>query len=243
MKERIQKVLSQEGIASRRKIEALIREGRVEINGEKAILGNLISLKDTIKIDGDKVVISESKSSRRVLMYHKKVGEISSRKDTKDRRTIFDPLPQLVQGRWISVGRLDINTSGLILFSNDGEFTNKLMHPSSRIEREYIARVQGKVEESHLKKMMEGVKLEDGAARFSDIVPGRKGKTNQWFAMVILEGRSREVRRIWQSQGFNISRLKRVRFGGLFLPKNLRQGFYKELSLREIQCIDNEKIL
>ena len=242
MKERIQKVLSRQGIAARRKIENLIKQGRVQINGQKAILGSLVSKEDLIKIDGKKIDLINLNFPLRVLMYHKKIGEISSTKDPQGRPSIFGSLPNIPRGRWVSVGRLDINTSGLMLFTNNGEFANKLMHPSSNIEREYIARIQGKVEERHLNNLLEGVNLEDGTAKFSDIQPGRKGKSNQWFAMVIIEGRTREVRRMWKSQGFAVSRLKRVRIGGLFLPANLRQGNYKELAEKEIKSIGPQLI-
>ena len=242
MKERIQKILSSEGIASRRQAENLIREGRIKVNGLEAILGMSISRHDLIEIDGKKIEISEGKKALRVLMYNKKIGEISTTKDSLDRPSVFQSLPKIINGKWISVGRLDINTSGLMLFTNNGKFANKLMHPSSNIEREYVARIRGKVETDHIRELLEGVNLEDGKASFSDIQPGRKGKTNQWFAMVIMEGRTREVRRMWESLGFAVSRLKRVRIGGLFLPANIKQGNYKELSEKEIKSIEPQLI-
>ena len=242
MKERIQKILANEGIVSRRQAENLIREGRIKVNGQEAILGMSISRRDLIEIDGKTVEISEGTNPLRVLMYNKKVGEISSTIDPEGRPSVFLALPKISKGKWISVGRLDINTSGLMLFTNNGELANKLMHPSSKIEREYVARIRGQVEPDHIRRLLEGVKLEDGKASFSDIQPGRKGKSNQWFAMVIMEGRTREVRRMWESQGFAVSRLKRVRIGGLFLPANLKQGNYKELSEKEIKSIEPQLI-
>ena len=242
MKERIQKILANEGIVSRRQAEKLIREGRIKVNGQEAILGMSISRRDLIEIDGKVVEISEGTNPLRVLMYNKKVGEISSTKDPEGRPSVFLALPKISKGKWISVGRLDINTSGLMLFTNNGELANKLMHPSSKIEREYVARIRGQVEPDHIRRLLEGVNLEDGKASFSDIQPGRKGKSNQWFAMVIMEGRTREVRRMWESQGFSVSRLKRVRIGGLFLPANLRQGNYKELAEKEIKSIGPQLI-
>ena len=242
MKERIQKILANEGIVSRRQAENLIREGRIKINGQEAILGMSISRSDLIEIDGKGVEISKGTNPLRVLMYNKKVGEISSTKDPEGRPSVFLALPKISKGKWISVGRLDINTSGLMLFTNNGELANKLMHPSSKIEREYVARIRGQVEPDHIRKLLEGVNLEDGKACFSDLQPGRKGKSNQWFAMVIMEGRTREVRRMWESQGFSVSRLKRVRIGGLFLPANLRQGNYKELAEKEIKSIGPQLI-
>ena len=242
MKERIQKILANEGIVSRRQAENLIREGRIKVNGQEAILGMSISRRDLIEIDGKAVEISEGTNPLRVLMYNKKVGEISSTKDPEGRPSVFLALPKISKGKWISVGRLDINTSGLMLFTNNGELANKLMHPSSKIEREYVARIRGQVEPDHIRRLLEGVNLEDGKANFSDIQPGRKGKSNQWFAMVIMEGRTREVRRMWESQGFAVSRLKRVRIGGLFLPANLKQGNYKELAEKEIKSIGPQLI-
>ena len=242
MKERIQKILANEGIVSRRQAENLIREGRIKVNGQEAILGMSISRHDLIEIDGKAVEISEGTNPLRVLMYNKKVGEISSTKDPEGRPSVFLALPKISKGKWISVGRLDINTSGLMLFTNNGELANKLMHPSSKIEREYVARIRGQVEPDHIRRLLEGVNLEDGKASFSDIQPGRKGKSNQWFAMVIMEGRTREVRRMWESQGFAVSRLKRVRIGGLFLPANLKQGNYKELAEKEIKSIGPQLI-
>ena len=237
MKERIQKILSSEGIVSRRKAEDLIKRGRIKVNGQQAVLGMSVSRNDHIEIDDKKVEIYKKNKVLRVLMYNKKVGEISSRKDQQDRPSVFQSLPKIKNGKWISVGRLDINTSGLMLFTNDGKLANELMHPSSNIEREYVARIHGKVKPEHIKRLLEGVDLKDGYASFSDIQAGRKGKTNQWFAMVIFEGRTREVRRLWENQGHMVSRLKRVRIGGLFLPTNLQQGNYRELTKKEIKSI------
>ena len=240
MKSRIHKILSQEGIASRREIESLILQERIEVNGSKAFIGQLISHNDEVKLDGKKIIFSDSNAQVRILMYHKRVGEISTRKDVDGRGTIFDSLPKIQSGRWISVGRLDINTSGLILFTNKGDLANKLMHPSSNIEREYIARIHGKVNAQILDNLIKGVHLKDGLAKFTDIKEGKKGKTNQWFAMVIMEGRTREVRRLWESQGLNVARLKRVRFGDIFLPFDLKGGSWRYLTNKEIQSIEHQ---
>ena len=243
MKIRIHKILADHGIGSRRGIESLIRQKKVLVNGQLAIIGQLVSEKDTFEIEGRSIkLLKKDPTKRRVLMYNKKVGEISSRNDPDHKKTIFDSLPKLRSGRWVSVGRLDINTSGLILFSNDGSFANNLMHPSSNIEREYVARVHGHVSEKVVNNLIRGVKLEDGFAKFSDVQGGRKGNTNQWFAMVIMEGRSREVRRLWESQGLEISRLKRVRYGNLFLPATLKQGAFKELTKSEINALERQSI-
>ena len=241
MKTRIHKILADHGIGSRRGIESLIKQRKVKVNGELATLGQLVSEHDIFEVEGRTVRLSKKDpSKKRILMYNKKVGEISSRNDPDHKKTIFDSLPKLKSGRWVSVGRLDINTSGLILFTNDGSLANQLMHPSSNIEREYIARVHGQVTDQILNNLMKGVRLEDGFAKFTDVQGGRKGNTNQWFAMVIMEGRTREVRRLWESQGLEISRLKRVRYGSLFLPASLKQGAFKELSKSEISALEHQ---
>ena len=241
MKTRIHKILADHGIGSRRGVESLIKQRKVKVNGELATLGQLVSEHDIFEVEGRTVRLSKKDpSKKRILMYNKKVGEISSRNDPDHKKTIFDSLPKLKSGRWVSVGRLDINTSGLILFTNDGSLANQLMHPSSNIEREYIARVHGQVTDQILNNLMKGVKLEDGFAKFTDVQGGRKGNTNQWFAMVIMEGRTREVRRLWESQGLEISRLKRVRYGSLFLPASLKQGAFKELSKSEISALEHQ---
>ena len=240
MRQRIHKILADSGHGSRRGIERLIKQNKIEVNGEIATLGQLVSEKDSFKIEGKKIVLStRGNKGTRILMYNKKVGEICTRHDTKNRPTVFENLPKLNSGRWVSVGRLDINTSGLMLFTNKGELANRLMHPSSMIEREYIARIHGLVTKKVLQKLINGVELEDGLARFTDVQEGKKGKTNQWFAMVIMEGRTREVRRLWESQNLEVSRLKRVRYGNLFLPASLKQGSYKELSKSEVNVIEH----
>ena len=240
MKQRIHKVLADHGHGSRRGIEHLIKKNKVEVNGKIAKIGQLVSEKDSFKIEGKNIVLSrKGNKDIRILMYNKKVGEVSTRHDPENRPTVFDNLPRLNSERWVSVGRLDVNTSGLMLFTNKGELANKLMHPSSVIEREYVARIHGLVTEKILQKLINGVKLEDGLARFTDVQEGKKGKTNQWFAMVIMEGRTREVRRLWESQNLQVSRLKRVRYGDLFLPANLKQGSYKELSKSEVKVIEH----
>ena len=240
MKQRIHKVLADHGHGSRRGIEQLIKKNKVEVNGKIAKIGQLVSEKDSFKIEGKNIVLSrKGNKDIRILMYNKKVGEVSTRHDPENRPTVFDNLPRLNSERWVSVGRLDVNTSGLMLFTNKGELANKLMHPSSVIEREYVARIHGLVTEKILQKLINGVKLEDGLARFTDVQEGKKGKTNQWFAMVIMEGRTREVRRLWESQNLQVSRLKRVRYGDLFLPANLKQGSYKELSKSQVKVIEH----
>ena len=239
MKTRIHKILADHGVGSRRGIESLIRQKKVLVNGSLATIGQLVTEKDIFQVEGKTIKLSKKDpTKKRILMYNKKVGEISSRNDPDHKNTIFDSLPKLRSGRWVSIGRLDINTSGLILFTNDGALANKLMHPSSNIEREYVARVHGNVTDNIIENLVEGVDLEDGFAKFTDVQGGRKGNTNQWFAMVIMEGRTREVRRLWESQGLEISRLKRVRYGNLFLPAHLKQGAFKELTKGEVNAIE-----
>jgi|TARA_B100001059_G_scaffold34948_1_gene28041 23S rRNA pseudouridine2605 synthase len=239
LKTRIHKVLADHGVGSRRGIESLIRQKKVLVNGSLATIGQLVSERDIFQVEGKTIKLSKKDpTQKRILMYNKKVGEISSRNDPDHKNTIFDSLPRLRSGRWVSIGRLDINTSGLILFTNDGALANKLMHPSSNIEREYVARVHGNVTDNIIENLVEGVDLEDGFAKFTDVQGGRKGNTNQWFAMVIMEGRTREVRRLWESQGLEISRLKRVRYGNLFLPAHLKQGAFKELTKGEVNAIE-----
>ena len=239
MKTRIHKVLADHGVGSRRGIESLIRQKKVLVNGSLATIGQLVSERDIFQVEGKTIKLSKKDpTQKRILMYNKKVGEISSRNDPDHKNTVFDSLPRLRSGRWVSIGRLDINTSGLILFTNDGALANKLMHPSSNIEREYVARVHGNVTDNIIENLVEGVDLEDGFAKFTDVQGGRKGNTNQWFAMVIMEGRTREVRRLWESQGLEISRLKRVRYGNLFLPAHLKQGAFKELTKGEVNALE-----
>ena len=238
MSERLQKALARAGYGSRRKLETMISEGRVSVNGSIAVLGTKIEKEDTVILDGQLVPPAMLfEQARLVIAYHKPEGEVCTRNDPEGRPTIFDRLPKIAQGRWITVGRLDINTSGLILLTTDGELANRLMHPSSGIDREYLARVHGDVTEEQLERLVDGVILDDGPARFTDIVrhpeadPDRR---NQWFYVALMEGRNREVRRLWESQGLQVSRLKRVRYGCIFLPSFLKQGHFVELGQKEV---------
>lgn len=231
--ERIQKVLAKAGLGSRREMERAIEDGRVSVNGETAKLGDKVTNRDDLKLDGRTVKL-ENEKVRRVLVYNKPEGEICTRKDPEGRHTVFDRLPKLPGERWIAVGRLDINTSGLLLFTNDGELANRLMHPSRQIEREYAVRVLGDVQQEHIDAMCEGVELEDGPAKFTDVQFFDGKGSNMWFHVVIMEGRNREVRRLWESQGFQVSRLKRVRYGSVFLDSIVRAGTWQELPKKEI---------
>ncbi len=233
--EKLQKVLARAGLGSRREMEHAIEQGRVQVNHKQAQLGDRVGLADKISLDGHFVSITMPlQQRRRVLLYNKPEGEICSRSDPEGRRTVYDRLPKLKSGRWISVGRLDFNTSGLLLFTNDGELANKLMHPSSVIDREYLVRIQGVVDEDMKQRLCEGILLEDGNARFTDIVEGAGEGRNRWYYCVVMEGRNREVRRLWESQGVKVSRLKRVRYGNVFIPSHVRVGQWVELNEGEV---------
>lgn len=236
--DKLHKLLAQAGCGSRREMERVIAAGRVSVNGKVASLGDRATVSDLIKLDGKPVKLGAAPGSETiVLIYNKPEGEICSRSDPEGRRTVFESLPKLSAGRWISVGRLDYNTSGLLLFTTDGVLANKLMHPSSVIEREYLCRVLGKVDEPMLKRITEGVLLDDGVARFTDVVEGGGEGANRWFYVVVMEGRNREVRRLWESQDVQVSRLKRVRYGKVFLPSKLRQGQWAEMPIKEVDTL------
>lgn len=233
--EKLQKVLARAGLGSRREMERAIEAGMVRVNHREAKLGDRVTPDDAISYRGEAVKVQAQSARQRVLLYNKPEGEICSRQDPEGRRTVFENLPKLQGERWISVGRLDFNTSGLLLFTNDGELANKLMHPSSVIDREYLVRIQGEVDNEMKRQLVEGVLLEDGVARFTDIVEGAGEGRNQWFYCVVMEGRNREVRRLWESQGVKVSRLKRVRYGNIFIPSHVRVGQWIELNDKEIR--------
>ncbi len=234
--EKLQKVLARIGLGSRREMERWIADGRVYVNGRLATLGDRVDDQAAISVDG-KAVTAEKDDKTRVLLYHKPPGEVCSRKDPEGRKIVFDRLPPLKKGRWISIGRLDFNTSGLLLFTTDGELANALMHPSSYIEREYMVRVKGEVTEETVKVLHEGVMLEDGMARFTDIQDGGGEGSNHWYYVVIMEGRTREVRRLWESQDCVVSRLKRTRYGDVFLPSHVKRGMWTELKKKEVKSL------
>jgi len=234
--EKLQKVLARAGIGSRREMERWIEEGRVQLEGKTAKLGDRAVMGQVIKVDG-RIVDSAETEQVRCLLYHKPIGEVCSRKDPEGRRTVFDSLPKLKSGRWIVIGRLDFNTSGLLLFTTDGELANALMHPSSMIEREYLVRVMGKVTPETIETLKKGVVLDDGPARFTDVVDGGGEGINRWFYVVLMEGRNREVRRLWESQGLTVSRLKRVRYGNVFIPSKLKKGEWLELGNKDVEVL------
>jgi 23S rRNA pseudouridine2605 synthase len=229
MAERVQKVLARLGYGSRRQIEQWMREGRVRVNDVPVKPGDTLSPGDAVALDGRRLELGGSAPACRVLMYNKPEGEICTRSDPQGRPSIFRRFPSLQNGRWVAVGRLDINTTGLILATTDGELANRLMHPSRCLEREYVVRVRGEVEADTLERLRRGLELEDGPAAFSAVHElGGRG-SNRWYGVVLSEGRKREVRRLWEAVGLQVSRLKRVRFGPVSLPSHLRQGQFVEL--------------
>jgi 23S rRNA pseudouridine2605 synthase len=236
--EKLQKVLARAGVGSRREMEKYIDANRVSVNGKVAKLGDRVEETDLIRVDGHTVKIEE-KADRicRVIMYNKPEGELSTRKDPEGRRTVFDRLPRIDGDRWIAVGRLDVNTSGLMLFTNDGELANRLMHPSYEVEREYSARVFGEVTNETLKNLMRGVELEDGPAKFTSVKPMGGEGVNRWFNVTLNEGRNREVRRLWQSQDAEVSRLIRIRYGKLERDTRVPQGGWIEYDLETVNYL------
>jgi len=235
MSEKLQKVLARAGKGSRREMETFISAGRVSIDGKTAFLGDRIEGTEQIRLDGHTVKLKAKEDDIcRVIMYNKPEGEMCTRKDPEGRPTVFDRLPPLENSRWVAVGRLDINTSGMLLFTTDGELANRLMHPSKKVEREYAVRVFGEVNEAMLQTLRAGVKLEDGPAKFQKITyKGGEGR-NHWFHVVLSEGRNREVRRLWESQEVQVSRLIRVRYGDMEMKRQLPNGGWTELALGEV---------
>jgi len=234
--EKLQKVMARAGLCSRRQAETLIEAGRVSINGSIATLGARVEPKDTIRVDGKILKILDEVPTR-VIAYYKPDGEISTQNDPQGRPTVFEHLPSIKNGRWVQIGRLDINTQGLLLFTNDGEMANRLMHPSSEIEREYAVRVFGEVTDQMLDQLKSGVALEDGVARFDVIIDQGGEGINHWYHVILREGRQREVRRLWESQGVKVSRLIRVRYGTATLPRGLAQGRWIELTVDQINAL------
>ena len=237
MDEKLQKVLARAGIGSRREMERWIEQGRVKVNEQVATIGDRVSETDKIKVDNKFINQRRTQVQQRVIAYHKPVGEVCTRDDPEGRATIFSNLPKLRTGRWISIGRLDLNTSGLILLTTDGELANKLMHPSSEIEREYAVRVLGEVSPEIIEQLKTNVALEDGDAHFTDVkIAGGQG-ANHWYHVVLKEGRNREVRRLWEYFGFAVSRLTRIRYGDIKLERRLRPSKSENLSEKEIASL------
>ncbi len=235
--EKLQKVIARSGHASRRESERLIAQGRIKIGQRVAQLGDRVDGSERIYLNDKELFIAWQKPKQRVLVYHKPPGEICSRNDPDHPNTIFDDLPSLKVGRWISVGRLDINTSGLILLTNDGDLANKLMHPSSEIEREYAVRVLGEVTDDDIEQLKNGVELDDGQAHFDKITYVGGQGANHWYHVTLKEGRNREVRRMWEALGITVSRLSRVRYGLVKLPRWQKLGRWEDLSEKDMLAL------
>jgi len=238
MAERLQKFLAKSGIGSRRYCEELIKSKKIKVNGHIALIGATVDKNDVVEYDGN--VVSFVDSETKLLMLNKPEGVLSSNKKEKNLPIVFDFLPEdKSKTRWISIGRLDINSSGLMLFTNDGTFANYCMHPSSMIDREYLVRARGDFTKEKKEKMLSGIKIDGDIYRFTDIVEGEKQSSNQWFSVCLMSGKNREVRKIFEAVGLEISRLKRTRFGPIFLPSSLKKGRHIELSTKEIDSIKN----
>ena len=236
MSERIQKLIANAGYGSRRWAERLIEQGRISINNQEAKLGDKAIIKDKVTIDGRLIDLGRySEEETKVLMLNKQAGVICSNKDEEGRQSVFEYLPE--NTRWVMVGRLDLNTSGLLLFTNNGDLANKLMHPSSEIDREYAVRVLGKVEEEHIKKLTNGIELEDGFAKFHRVTLGGGEGANRWYHVGVREGRKREVRRLWEALDFKVSRLIRTRFSDIRLPEKLRANQSEYLKPKQVQAL------
>jgi len=232
--ERVQKVLARAGLASRREADRWVAEGRVRVNGEPATPGTRVGPGDEVTVDGRRLELSAAFPATRVLAYHKPEGELCARSDPEGRPTIFDHLPDPGRGRWIQVGRLDLNTSGLILLTTDGDLANGLMHPSREVEREYAVRVRGEPDRATRRRLEQGVSLEDGPARFLRVEPSQGRGKNTGLRVTLAEGRKREVRRLLEAVGHPVSRLKRIRFGPVSLPRDLKPGQWRELGPGEV---------
>jgi 23S rRNA pseudouridine2605 synthase len=233
--ERIQKVLAALGLGSRREIETWIAAGRVSVNGRPAKLGDRIGAADRLQLDGKPVKAREraGETRRRVILYHKPEGELTTRDDPEGRPTVFEALPRLRGSRWVSVGRLDTNTSGLLIFTNDGELANRLTHPSAGLEQEFAVRVLGAVSEEQLAQLTRGVKLEQGMGRFDTVREAGGEGANRWYHVTLKEGRNKDIRALWEALGANVSRLIRVRYGSLSLPRHLPRGVWREATDEE----------
>ena len=236
MAERLQKLIATAGYGSRRWAERLIEQGRVEVNNKIASIGDKAEITDKVKIDGRKIDLERyQEEETKVLILNKQAGVICSNKDDEGRKSVYSLLPK--ESRWVMVGRLDLNTSGLLLFTNNGDLANKLMHPSSQIDREYAVRVLGQVENEDIQSLTQGIELEDGFAKFDRVTIGGGQGANRWYKVVLKEGRKREVRRLWEALGFKVSRLIRIRFGEIRLPDSLKANRYDYLKPGQVKLL------
>jgi 23S rRNA pseudouridine2605 synthase len=238
MSERLQKLIANAGYGSRRWAERLIEQGRISVNNKEATLGDKATIADKVTIDGRMIDLKRySEEETKVLMLNKQAGVICSNKDEEGRKSVFDFLPE--NTRWVMVGRLDLNTSGLLLFTNNGDLANKLMHPSSEIDREYAVRVLGRVSDEDIKQLISGIELDDGFAKFHKVTLGGGDGANRWYHVVVREGRKREVRRLWEALDFKVSRLIRTRFSDIRMPDNLRANQSELLKPKQVQALLN----
>lgn len=232
---KLQKFLAQKGLGSRREMEALIAAGEVSVNGETAIVGDRVGMEDVVRIGKRIIRPNQKESLPKVLLYHKPEGEIVSRDDPQGRASVFDKLPHLRSSKWIAIGRLDINTSGLLVFTTDGALANRFMHPRFEVEREYAVRILGKLTAEQMTQLTTGIELDDGRAAFSYLAEQGGEGINQWYRIILKEGKNREVRRMFEAIGLTVSRLMRVRFGPLNLPPRIKRGQWMELDEKEVR--------
>lgn len=233
--QKLQKVLAQAGLGSRRAMEELIKSGKVKVNGAAATLGQRVTTEDLIQVGRRQIQFKVTTRLPRVIVYHKPEGEIVSRDDPQGRRSVFEKLPAIRSAKWLAVGRLDFNTCGLLMFTTSGELANRLMHPRFEVEREYAVRIFGELSSEHVRQLTLGIKLSDGSARFDALEPQGGEARNHWYRVVVKEGRNRIVRRMFEALGFRVSRLMRIRFGIIALPPALRRGMWTELKEPDIR--------